>query len=208
MSAFRPLAAATFAVSVALALPALAGPYEDGLRHLEKQDYRAALADFKRAADAGDAAAMRRIGLLHYDGKGVAQDVPAAVRWFEKAGEAGDLKAQSDLAFMYETGTSVAADGAKSAYWAQKAAERGDPSSQLRLAILKYLGQGVEQDRVEAAKWWRVALHTDNAGWVANVRRTVESAEAKMTEEQLAEAQRRADAWLQTHPAPRFVDPR
>lgn len=190
------------------AAPALAGPYENGLRHYERQEFRASFAAFHVAADAGDAAAMRRIGFLYYDGKGVAQDTALALAWFARAGEAGDLKAQSDLAFMYETGTSVATDYAKAVYWAQKAAERGDPPSQFRLSILRYLGQGGEKDRVEAAKWWRIAMHADSAPWVQQVRRNAESAEAKMTPEQLDEAQRRAQDWLQTHPAPAFVTPR
>ena len=188
--------------------PALAGPYEDGLRHFEKQEYRASFASFHRAADAGDAAAMRRIGFLYYDGKGVGQDTTLALAWFAKAGEAGDLKSQSDLAFMYETGTSVATDYAKAAYWAQKAAERGDPSSQFRLSILKYLGQGVEKDRVEAAKWWRIAMQADAAAWVGHVRRNAELAEAKMTAEQVEEAERRAREWLTSHPRPAFVETR
>ena len=187
------------------AAPAIAGPFDDGMRLYEKHDYRAAFTAFHRAADAGDAAAMRRIGFLYYDGKGVAQDTPLALAWFAKAGEAGDLKSQSDLAFMYETGTSVPTDYAKAAYWAQKAAERGDAPSQFRLSILKYMGQGVEQDRVEAAKWWRIAMQVDYAPWAQQVRRNAELAEAKMTAEQIAEAQRRADDWLKTHPAPAFA---
>ena len=199
------LAAVAFALATA---PAIAGSYEDGLRHFEKQEYRAAFAAFHRASDAGDAAAMRRIGFLYYDGKGVAQDTLLALAWFAKAGEAGDLKSQSDLAFMYETGTSVAVDYAKAAHWAQKAAERGDPSSQFRLSVLKYLGQGVEKDRIEAAKWWHIAMQADDASWVPQVRLTAESAEAKMTLEQIAEAQRRADDWLKAHAAPLFTSPR
>jgi TPR repeat protein len=202
------LRAAAFLALALVATPALAGPYEDGMRQYAREDYRAAFAFFHRAADAGDAAAMRRIGFLYYDGKGVAQDTALALAWFAKAGEAGDLKAQSDLAFMYETGTTVAVDGAKAAYWARKAAERGDPPSQFRLALLQYLGQGVEQDRVEAAKWWRIAMRTDNPQWVQQVRRNAELGEAKMAPEQVAEAEKRAEAWLGSHPAPAFTEPR
>lgn len=163
------------------------------------------LAQLPALAGAGDAAEMRRMGFRYYDGKGVPQDIAKAVAWFEKAGEAGDLKAMSDLAFMYETGTSVAVDYPKAVYWARKAAERGDPTSQFRLSILLYLGQGVEKDRVEAAKWWRIAMRTDLPRWVEHVRRNAELAEAKMTAEQLAEAQQRADEWLRSHPVPAFI---
>jgi len=153
-------------------------------------------------AFAEDAAALRVQGFKYYDGKGVKQDTQRAVALFEQAGEAGDLKAQSDLAFMYETGVSVAPDHAKSAYWAKKAAQRWDRSSQLRLAILLYLGRGVEKDRVEAAKWWRIAL-SPGGSWAQHARPTAELGEAKMTAEELGEAQRRADAWLAAHPIPR-----
>ena len=183
----------------AFAAPAAAGPYEEGLQLGERQDYRGAMAAFRRAAEGGNAAAMRHVGFLHYDGKGVAQDTQQAVAWFARAGEAGDLKAQSDLAFMYETGTSVAPDPAKSAYWARKAAEGGDRSSQFRLGIFYVLGQGVEKDRIEGVKWMRIAFRHDDA-WTRGARRNAEIAEEKMTAEQVAEAHRRAAEWMRQHP--------
>jgi TPR repeat protein len=153
-------------------------------------------------AFADDAAALRVLGFKYYDGKGVKQDTQRAVALFEQAGELGDVESQSNLALMYEMGLSVAQDDAKSAYWATKAAERGDRASQFRLAVLLYQGRGITQDRVEAAKWWRIAtLPGDD--WALRLRPSVDSAEGKMTSEQLTQAQQRVDDWVKSHPTPR-----
>jgi TPR repeat protein len=101
---------------------------------------------------------------------------------------------------MYEHGMGVDQDDARAASWYRKAAELGDPRSQFTTSIMYYKGQGVPQDRVEAAKWWTLAMM--NGGAVAEmVRLSVESAQSKMTPEQIAEGERRAQDWLTAHQA-------
>ncbi len=96
----------------------------------------------------------------------------------------------------------VAQDDARAAGWYRKAAELGDPGSQFRASVMYYKGQGVVQDRVEAAKWWTLAM-AKGGGFAQSIRPSVESAEAKLTAEELAEGRRLAADWTKAHTAPK-----
>ncbi|MCX7246276.1 MAG: hypothetical protein NTX31_01140 [Burkholderiales bacterium] len=61
-------------------------------------------------------------------------------------------------------------------------------------------GGNAQAQRAEAAKWWTLAMM--NGGTVAEmVRRSVESAQSKLTPEQNAEGERRAQEWQTSHQA-------
>ena len=53
------------------------------------EDDLVAAAWHSKAADAGNAAAMNRLGFMYQNGKGVAKDEAEAVLWYRKAGDAG-----------------------------------------------------------------------------------------------------------------------
>jgi len=140
------------------------------------------------------AAAKRRLGFMYYHGEGVPQDDKRAVALFEQAAEAGDIESAANLGKMYEYGMSVVQDDARAAQWYRKAAELGDPTSQFNASIMYYKGRGVERDVVEAAKWWTLAMsHGDK--WKATFWPSIESAEAKLTPDEIAEGRRRAAEW-------------
>jgi hypothetical protein len=61
-----------------------------------------------------------------------------------------------------------------------------------------YKGQGLMQDRVEAAKWWNIVI-ARGGKQAENIRGMVESAEAKLTPEEIAEGRQRSAEWLKTH---------
>jgi TPR repeat protein len=97
---------------------------------------------------------------------------------------------------MYETGQGVAQDYKQALYWYTKAAEQGDSMAQYSLGrIYEAGGQGVAIDYVAAYKWWSIAAFNgeDRAG------RSIRLVEGLMTPEQIAEAKRRASAWIQAH---------
>ncbi len=55
------------------------------------RDYLEARKWFERAADGGEALAMRNLGMIHAEGGyGLARDLAAAERWYERAIKAGD----------------------------------------------------------------------------------------------------------------------
>ncbi len=159
-------------VAVALiAMPSLAGDLEDGVK-------------------------LRRLGFMYYHGEGVRQDDKRAVELFEKAAEAGDVESTFNLGKMYEYGMSVAQDDARAAGWYRRAAELGDPAAQYNASIMYYKGQGVPLDRIEAAKWWTLAMMSSGE-FAARIRPSVESAEGKLSAEEIAEGKRRAAEWVQ-----------
>jgi len=150
---------------------------------------------FPCAAADGNAEAQRRLGFRYYHGEGVKQDNAQAAALFEKAAAAGDVESASNLARMYEFGMGVTQDDNRAAEWYRRAAELGEPSSQFRLSVMYYQGQGVARDRVEAAKWWNVAM-AHGGEWLERVRASIESAEGKLTPEEISEGKGRAAAWL------------
>jgi TPR repeat protein len=188
-------AAAIGMLFAGVALPVLGGPLEDGIKAHERGDYTKALREFKAAGAQGNAEAQRRLGFMYYHGEGVTTDDARALSLFEKAADAGDVESMSNLAKMYEYGMSVAPDIARAAEWYRKAADRGDVGSQMDLGILYYMGRGASLDRVEAVKWWMLVLKKGGA-FAAALRPQIESAEGKLTPEELAEARRRAAEWI------------
>jgi len=96
---------------------------------------------------------------------------------------------------VYEYGLLGATpDESRSTQWYRAAAERGHRLAQFESSVAYYKGQGVATDRAEAAKWWTIAMANGDSvpDWM---RVSVESAQAKLTPEELAEGQRRAKEW-------------
>lgn len=182
-------------VCASIALPALGGPLEDGIEAHGRGEYAKALREFRAAGAKGNAEAQRRLGFMYYHGEGVAQDDKRAVSLFEKAAGAGDVQSMSNLAKMYEYGMSVEPDIRRAAEWYRQAAQMGDSGSQFDLSVLYYKGQGVPLDRVEAVKWWTLVMKKSGA-FAKAIRPQIESAESKLTPEELAEGRRRAAEWI------------
>jgi hypothetical protein len=190
------LQAFTMAFAALVAVPCLAGDLDEGVRFHERGDYAKAIGAFQRAAAKGEAEAQRRLGFMYYHGEGVRQDNARAVDWFEKAADGGDIQSAFNLGKMYEYGMGVAQDDGRAASWYTKAAEQGDRWAQFNASIMYYQGRGVPKDRVEAAKWWTIAMMKGGA-FAETIRPSVESAEGKLTAEEVAEGKRRAAAWAQ-----------
>ena len=178
-------------------LPCLAGYLDDGIRSHERRDYRNAASAFRKASASGSAEAQRRLGFMFYHGEGVAQDNKQAVALFERAAEGGDVRSAANLAKMYQYGMGVEQDDKRAATWFRKAAEMGDAPSQFEMSIVYYKGEGAERDRTEAAKWWTLAM-SGGGEYAKRIRASVESAEAKLTPEEIAEGKRRAAEWLRS----------
>ena len=70
---------------MALAIPANAGPFEDGLAAYESKDYATALKLWQPLAEQDDAKAQFNLGNMYENGRGVSQDAAEAVKWYRKA---------------------------------------------------------------------------------------------------------------------------
>ena len=95
-------------------------------------DVFAAAGWYEKAARQGHGDAQFKLGLLYYQGRGLARDRAAAAEWYAKAAESGSTGAQYNLALMAERGVSMAPDAARAARLFEKAADggmaRGAPS--------------------------------------------------------------------------------
>ena len=136
---------------------AVAGDYEDGLAAYERRDYATAFAKWHRAAQQGFFGAQYSLGVMYYEGKGVAQDYKEAVHWYKLAAQQGDHFAQFNLGSMYEKGQGVARDYKEALRLYKLAAKQNDKKAQVELGAIYYLGKGVLQDYARAHMWFNIA---------------------------------------------------
>ena len=147
------------------------------------------LESLRKTADQGNAQAQYRLGEMYDNGEGVAADDTEAVKWYRKAAEQGHPGAQWQLGYIYEYGSGVAVDNVESIKWFRKASEQGHGIAQFELAMRYHTGKGTAKDSVEAYKW--VLLSQTNGIDVTSYKVLLEK---EMTPEQIAEAQKRAEA--------------
>jgi hypothetical protein len=91
---------------------------------------------YRKAADQGDARAMRALGMAYSEQaetpwywptiRRVDRDCEQAAEWFRKAAELGDFAAQRNLGYLYLKGKGVKKDKAEARKWLEKAAAQGD----------------------------------------------------------------------------------
>lgn len=105
--------------------PALAD-FAAGLRAYENKDYSTALHEWRPLAEQGDAAAQFNLGLMYYDGTGVAQNYRQAAEWFQRSADQGYTKSQLNLGAMYAVGKGVKRNYVQSYVWFSLCAADGD----------------------------------------------------------------------------------
>ena len=110
---------------------------------------------------------------------------------WEALAEQGDSKAQRQLGMMYYLGQGMDADYDAAYAWLDKAAAQGDDIAQLTLGVMHVEGQGVESDKVAAHMWFSLSLQQGNPSAQIRLDRLL----AEMTDEEIAEAEQRAQDW-------------
>jgi TPR repeat protein len=151
-------------------------------------DYTTARSEAFPLAEDGDADAQAMIGFLYATGRGVAQDYVEAARWYRLSAEQGNADAQSRTGFFLYTGQGVPQDYEEALRWYRLAAEQGNAIAQLYLGRMYGLGHGVPQNFIAAHMWTDLAV---GAG-ALDTARTLDFAASNMTQDEIAEAQRRA----------------
>jgi uncharacterized membrane protein YtjA (UPF0391 family) len=126
-----------------------------GLTAYENHDYATALREWRPLAEKGSAAAGFNLGLLYYDGRGVAQDFTEAAQWFERSAGQGYAKAQYNLGEMYAVGKGVKRDYVQSYMWLSVCAAGGnDTCAEHRDLVGKKLkGSQLSTARRLAQEW-------------------------------------------------------
>jgi len=164
---------------------AKAGPFENAMEALEREDYASALELLVPLAEQGDADAQNNLGRLYVNGQGVPQDYAEYVKWCRLAAEQGLATAQSNLGVSYDKGLGVPQDYAEAIKWYRLAAEQGHADAQSNLGVMYATGEGVAIDFVKAHFWFILASDLENQQRTAS----------QMTPDQVAEAQRLAREW-------------
>jgi len=156
------------------------------------QDFAAAVAWYRRAAEAGLAPAQYRLGSLYEKGTGTARDAKAAAEWYTKAATLGNAKAMHNLAVINAEGSLGAPDYALAAKWFQEAADRGIRDSQFNLGILYARGLGVPRDLATSYKWFALAA---TAGDADSAKKRDDIAQV-LSKEDLARARLAVETWV------------
>ncbi len=167
----------------------LASMYEtgDGVA----QDYANAFRYYAESAGQGNAASQCFLAYLYQSGQGVEKNMTKAVRWYLRSAEQDYTLAQNELAIIYYEGMGVKPDYAKAAKLFKKAAIAGDAWGQSNLSTYYLDAKAEPVDTVLAYAWLSIALETDKEV----VDRELSDIETMMTESQIDEARRLADAW-------------
>ena len=125
----------------------------------------------RRAAEAGDARAMRVLAGAYLRGDGVPKDTAEANRWQRRGAQAGDSFCMMFLAQDLLSGERLGRDPAAALAWLQRAAETGNWWAVGQLSDLFATGApGIERDLDAAAAWKRrlAALgDAESAGWLS-----------------------------------------
>jgi len=117
-----------------------------------------------------------------------AGDYATALQEWRPLAVEGDALAQTNLGFMYANGEGVLQDDAEAVRWLRMAAEQGLALAQTYLGFSYAIGRGVLQDDVLAHMWYHIGAANGNASGSENRGRI----EQRMTREQIADAQARA----------------
>jgi len=123
----------------------------------EREDYATATALYAPRAEAGDADAQYRMGMMARFGWGTDRDSAAASRWLRKAADQGQPQAQAELGTMYRLGRGVARDPKEAARLLTAAASAGVGIAQLSIGRMYRDGVGVPRNLVEAYAWFSAA---------------------------------------------------
>lgn len=113
------------------------------------------------------------------------------LRKLQPLAQKGDARAQFKLGVMYQEGLYGTPNHVAAAKWFQQAADRGETEAQNRLSFAYEKGLGVGQNYVEAYKWASLAT-------IQGAEKTLVARDtliAKMTPDQIEEAERRTRAW-------------
>lgn len=205
--------AALLAMALTMGAVALAQTFEQSLDAYERKDYKAAFAGFmklaggetreapkddqqavawyRKTAEQGDAHAQYILGLMYFDGRGVARDDQQAEAWYRKAAEQGYSSAQVNLGLMHVSGRGVAKDDQQAVAWLRKAADQGNAYGQHGLGLMYMVGRGVPKDN-ELAYFW-LLLSSAQGHKEAAIKRDL--LEPSLTPQQRSKAKAYAKAW-------------
>ena len=187
MRNYLTVALAVFVSTAGVAVPAIAGPLEEGLAAYERYDFETARTALEPLAEQGNVEAQLRLGLMYHKGLGVTADSAKAMKWLRLAADQENAQAQFVLAGIYWWRP----DYAEAFKLFQRSAEHGYGYAQDYLGSMYALGQGVPVDNVQAYLWHDRAA----AQGVQNAAEKRDLIAKLLTPDEIAQAQKLAQEW-------------
>jgi TPR repeat protein len=149
---------------LAAALPASAGPLEDGIAAYNAKNFDKAVELLRPLAEkSNNPQAQEKIGRLYHRGKGLPKDAGKAAEWYRKAAEQGDAPAAARLGSMYWIGDGVPRDPEQAAKWYALGASKGNALAQVGIGYMSMQGSGTPVDFKAAADWFNKAAGQGDA---------------------------------------------
>ena len=111
------------------------------------------IAEWRKAAEQGDADAQSHLGFQYLLGEGVPKNDAEGAKWVSKAAEQGHANAQLNLGGCYTDGRGVPMDKKEAFKWYSKAASQGNADAQFHIGVSYLKGEGVPKDDAEAVRW-------------------------------------------------------
>lgn len=156
-----------------------------------RKDENNALEWLHKSAVQGEVYAQTALAVIYTKGDGVAKNSSESFEWSLKAAEQGDALAQVLLATKLLYGNGTTKDEVKAAVWFRKAAIQSNALAQVALGGLYADGVGVSKDYMRAYIWFLLSAAQGNALGAERMNKL----ETKLTQEQIAEAQRITSKW-------------
>lgn len=128
-----------------------------------------------------------------FDKLGVSNRAEAILYAFSQSGPAPAVKSPDESENVFLHGD------AATFQWFHKAAERGHGVAQFIVGQMYRDGYGVPEDKLSAYVWLLLAEHSGDYN-CQRVRQAREQLAGRLKAEQIAEAERRAMAWIREHP--------
>lgn len=135
---------ASFALAAALAFAAApaGADVKAGVDAWARGDFKAAVAQWRGPAIAGDPDAQFNLAQAYKLGRGVPTDVAAAELWYAKAAAQGHVQAEDNYGLaLFQNGRARAAIP-----YLEKSAGRGEPRAQYILGTMLFNGADIEKD--------------------------------------------------------------
>jgi TPR repeat protein len=100
--------------------------------------------ELRTMAEAGDATAQNRLGLMYYQGQRLPKNLAEAAKWYRKAADQGLAEAQHNLGVMFAAGEGVLRDPTEAIKWFREAADKGYGPAQNNLGVLYHGERGTQ----------------------------------------------------------------
>lgn len=200
---------AIFLLTLCIAFTVFADEMDKISELYKKKEYKQAVILLKKIAKQGDARGQAGLGLLYARGEGVTQDYNEAVKWYKLSAKQGNLIGQNYLGVSYFHGNGVQIDYLEAIKWFKLASEQKNVTkryislqteAQIYLAGICYAIAANTQDYQQAHMWFYIAsLNADSEELRYQAQNGRSDTAAKMTPEQLENAQRLAQEWMKNH---------